>query len=136
MNESWNGKNLKIGCTTARVVWLAGLVLLLYVAALPARLTGVQASSKESREAGAGLFHEKGCEYCHGVGAVGTEKAPDLSTIGKRKKRGQIEQQILHGGGGMPAFGTVLQPDEVKLLVDWLSSKHKVEAKKSLFRGD
>jgi mono/diheme cytochrome c family protein len=56
---------------------------------------------------------------------VGTERAPDLSTVGKRKKRPQIEQQILHGGNGMPAFGAVLQPDEVQLLVDYLSAKRK-----------
>jgi mono/diheme cytochrome c family protein len=112
-----------------RVAWLAGGVLV-FVAAVPLRVTRVKASSKESRVAGAAVFHEKGCEYCHGAGAVGTEKAPDLSTIGKRRKREQIEYQIVNGGGGMPAFGTVLQPDEVKLLVDWLSSKRKVEGKR------
>lgn len=114
----------------ARVGWVAMLVCLWYVVALPWGVTRVQASSKESRAAGASLFHEKGCEYCHGVGAVGTEKAPDLSTIGKRKKQEQIENQIRNGGGGMPAFGTVLQTDEVKMLVDWLSSKRKAVAKK------
>jgi mono/diheme cytochrome c family protein len=85
----------------------------------------VHAASRETREAGAALFHKTGCEFCHGVDGVGTEKAPDLSTVGKRKKRPQIEQQILHGGNGMPAFGEVLQPDEVKLLVDYLSAKRK-----------
>lgn len=113
-----------------RVAWLAGVVVLVCAGVQPLRGVRVQAASKESREAGAALFHEKGCEYCHGVGATGTEKAPDLSTIGKRKKRDQIEHQIRSGGGGMPAFGTVLQPDEVKLLVEWLSSMRKAEAKK------
>jgi mono/diheme cytochrome c family protein len=85
----------------------------------------VQAASRESREAGAALFHKTGCEFCHGLNGVGTERAPDLSSVGKRKKRPQIEQQILHGGNGMPAFGAVLQPDEVQLLVDYLSAKRK-----------
>jgi mono/diheme cytochrome c family protein len=85
----------------------------------------VRAASRETREAGAALFHKTGCEFCHGVNGVGTEKAPDLSTVGRRKKRPQIEQQILHGGNGMPAFGEVLQPEEVKLLVDYLSAKRK-----------
>ena len=113
----------------SRVVMVALLLLFGYIAGLPWGIARVQASSKESREAGASLFHEKGCEYCHGVGAMGTEKAPDLSTIGKRKKREQIELQITNGGGGMPAFGAVLQPDEVKMLVDWLRSKRKAGAK-------
>jgi len=113
----------------SRVVLVALLLPFGYIAGLPWGISRVQASSKESREAGASLFHEKGCEYCHGVGAVGTEKAPDLSTIGKRKKREQIELQIKNGGGGMPAFGDVLQPDEVKMLADWLSSKRKAGAK-------
>jgi mono/diheme cytochrome c family protein len=85
----------------------------------------VHAASRQTREAGAALFHKTGCEFCHGVNGVGTERAPDLSTVGKRKKRPQLEQQILHGGNGMPPFDEVLQPDEVKLLVDYLSSKRK-----------
>ena len=85
----------------------------------------VHAASGQTREAGAALYHKTGCEFCHGVNGVGTERAPDLITVGKQKKRSQIEQQILHGGSGMPPFGDVLQPDEVKLLVDYLSSKRK-----------
>lgn len=85
----------------------------------------VQASSREGREAGALLFHEKGCEYCHGVNGVGTEKGPDLSMIGKKWKRPQIESQILQGGGGMPAFGEVLHPEETQSLIDYLSARRK-----------
>ncbi len=85
----------------------------------------VEASSRASLEAGATLFHEKGCEYCHGVNGVGTEKGPDLSMIGKKWKRPQIEQQILQGGNGMPAFGDILQPDETQSLVEYLSAKRK-----------
>ena len=73
------------------------------------------------------MFHQKGCEHCHGVGGIGTEKGPDLTTVGKRRKKPQIEHQIIAGGNGMPAFGEALQPDEVKLLVDYLSSKRKAQ---------
>jgi mono/diheme cytochrome c family protein len=106
--------------------WLLVLGVVAGLTAIPLARP-VEAASRESREAGAALFHKRGCEFCHGVDGVGTERAPDLSTVGKRKKRPQIEQQILHGGKGMPAFGEVLQPDEVKLLVDFLSAKRKAK---------
>jgi mono/diheme cytochrome c family protein len=87
--------------------------------------TPVQASSKQGRAAGAVLFHEKGCEHCHGVDGVGTDRAPALSTVGKRRKKAQIEQQIDNGGNGMPAYAEILQPDEVKWLVEFLHAKRK-----------
>lgn len=92
-------------------------------------LQGVSAASKQDQAAGAVLFHEKGCEYCHGPDGRGTEKAPDLSTVGKRLQREQIERQIHDGGAQMPAFGEALQPDEIKLLVDYLQTKRKDPAK-------
>lgn len=85
----------------------------------------VRASSHASKAAGAALFHERGCEHCHGVDGVGADKGPELTTIGKRWKAGKIEQQIREGGNGMPAFGSILQPDEVKSLVDYLKAKKK-----------
>jgi mono/diheme cytochrome c family protein len=85
----------------------------------------VQASSKQGREAGAVLFHEKGCEHCHGVDGVGTDRAPALTTVGKRRKKAQIEHQIEQGGNGMPAYSAVLQPDEIKWLVEFLHAKRK-----------
>ena len=88
-------------------------------------LVVVSAASKQDEAAGAMLFREKGCVYCHGPDARGTEKAPDLSTVGKRLKREQIERQIRDGGAQMPAFGEALQPDEIKLLVDYLKTKRK-----------
>jgi mono/diheme cytochrome c family protein len=87
--------------------------------------TPVHAFSKQTRAAGAAAFHDKGCEHCHGVDGVGTDRGPDLSTIGKRWHKDRIERQIREGGGGMPPFGDALQPDEVKDLVDYLSAKRK-----------
>lgn len=85
----------------------------------------VYAYTSESKHAGAALFHERGCEHCHGVDGRGGELGPALSTVGKRLKKEQIEQQILKGGAAMPAFGDVLQPDEIKDLVDFLRAKRK-----------
>jgi len=91
---------------------------------IPARLTPtVHASSKQSRAAGAAVFHNKGCEHCHGIDGIGTDRGPDLTTIGKRWHKDRIEQQIRNGGGGMPPFGAILQTDEIKALVDYLGAK-------------
>lgn len=82
--------------------------------------------SDEQRMLGATTFRTKGCIYCHGVNATGiADKGPDLSTVGKRLKKEAITQQIVNGGGGMPAFGTSLQPDEIEALVAFLSAKKK-----------
>jgi len=89
----------------------------------------VQASSTKGREAGAVLFHEKGCEHCHGVNGVGTDRAPALTIVGKLLKKEQIKQQIEMGGNGMPAYGELLQPDEVKWLVEFLHDKRKAPKK-------
>ena len=97
--------------------------------------SAVHASSRKGREAGATLFHVKGCEHCHGVDGVGTDKGPDLTTIGKRWKRTQIEQQVIHGGNGMPAFGEVLLPDETKSLLDYLSAKKKAPKQQGANHG-
>jgi mono/diheme cytochrome c family protein len=107
--------------------WFAAGALVLF-ASVPLLKSGgrvVEASSKQGRQAGAVLFHEKGCEHCHGVDGVGTDRAPALTTVGKRLKKVQIEQQIDKGGSGMPAYGEVLQPDEVKWLVEFLHAKRK-----------
>jgi cytochrome c553 len=85
----------------------------------------VHGFSGDSKKSGATLFHEKGCEHCHGVNGRGGELGPDLSTVGKHLKKQQIEHQIHDGGAAMPAFGDALQPDEIKDLVDFLHAKRK-----------
>jgi mono/diheme cytochrome c family protein len=85
----------------------------------------VHAYLSDNKKSGAALFHEKGCEHCHGVDGRGGDLGPDLSTVGKRLKKEQIEHQIHDGGAAMPAFGSVLQPEEIKDLVDFLHAKRK-----------
>jgi mono/diheme cytochrome c family protein len=112
----------------ARILIAASLVVVVVALAcsLPRPSTSVvHAYSNESKKAGATLFHEKGCEHCHGANGRGGELGPDLSTVGKRLSKQKIEHQIHDGGAAMPAFGDVLQPDEVKDLVDFLRAKRK-----------
>jgi mono/diheme cytochrome c family protein len=111
-------RNVTVGCSALFVIVLA--------CSLPSpSTTVVRAYSHKSKQAGSVLFHEKGCEHCHGVDGQGGDLGPDLTTIGKRWKKQQIEHQIHDGGAGMPAFGTTLQPDEIKDLVDYLHAKRK-----------
>ena len=117
----------------ARILIASSLVVVVAALAcsLPRPSTSVvHAYSNESKKAGATLFHEKGCEHCHGANGRGGGLGPDLSTVGKRLSKQKIEHQIHNGGAAMPAFGDVLQPDEVKDLVDFLHAKRK--APKSL----
>ena len=85
----------------------------------------VHASSADL-PSGTVLFHEKGCEHCHGVNGVGIPgKAPSLLTVGKRLKKDAIAKQIHDGGQNMPPFGDALQPDEITALVDMLAKQKK-----------
>ena len=88
-------------------------------------VTAAEAESKGDKAAGAVLFHERGCEHCHGVNGSGGELGPDLSGVGKRKTKSEIEHQIREGGGGMPAFGDALQPGEIGDLVEFLHAKRR-----------
>jgi mono/diheme cytochrome c family protein len=100
-------------------------LVLLASSAIRRPATGVHASSVDT-PSGAVLFHEKGCEHCHGVGGVGVpDKGPSLLTVGKRLKKDAIAKQIHDGGDRMPAFGDSLQPDEITALVDMLSKQKK-----------
>jgi mono/diheme cytochrome c family protein len=75
---------------------------------------------------GAQLFHEKGCEQCHGVNGAGVpDKGPSLMTVGKRLKRPEIALQIQCGGGQMPSFAEAVTKDERNALVDFLAQKKK-----------
>jgi mono/diheme cytochrome c family protein len=91
------------------------------------RPTPVNASDSKrgDKVAGAVLFHERGCEHCHGADGNGGGLGPDLSNIGRRRNESEIERQIRNGGGGMPAFQEVLSSDEIEDLVVFLHEKRK-----------
>jgi mono/diheme cytochrome c family protein len=95
----------------------------------------VHAYAGDGKKSGAALFHEKGCEHCHGVDGRGGELGPDLSTVGKRLNKEKIGHQIHDGGAAMPAFGDVLQPDEIRDLVDFLRAKRKAQKQTGLPAG-
>lgn len=81
--------------------------------------------SKAAEQAGANLFRDKGCAYCHGAAAQGTQKGPSLANVRKTMKAAKISAQIENGGQKMPSFSDSLSKDEVAQLVAWLRAKHR-----------
>jgi mono/diheme cytochrome c family protein len=84
-------------------------------------------SKKDAEKAGAVLFRDKGCAYCHGVGGIGGKKAPALTGLPKDKAwpPEKITNQILNGGQKMPPFRESVTDDEVSDLVNYLRAKKK-----------
>ena len=87
----------------------------------------LDSKTKAAEEAGALLFRDKGCTFCHGVGGIGTPKAPSLIDLPKDNAwaPARITNQILKGGQKMPPFGESLSDEEIAQLVAYLKSKHK-----------
>ena len=101
-------------------VFVAGISLL--VAASPSTAAP---SRRQSEFAGATLFRDKGCAYCHGADAAGTAKGPSLAKVRKRLTAPQLTDQIENGGQKMPAFGDSVSHDEISQLVAFLRAKHR-----------
>jgi ubiquinol-cytochrome c reductase cytochrome b subunit len=80
-------------------------------------------SNDAAVQRGARLFNEKGCQYCHAIAGSGGERGPNLSTVGARLSSEQLTIRILNGGNNMPAYGSILKPDELDALVAFLRSR-------------
>jgi len=81
----------------------------------------------DSAKAGAALFSDKGCTYCHGPVGEGAKKGPAVTDLWKDKTwtDEKITNQILNGGQKMPPFQDSVTDDEVKGLIAWLRAKRK-----------
>jgi len=73
--------------------------------------------------AGAVLFHDKACLYCHQIEGRGGRRGPDLSALAERLSRDQMIWRILNGGNNMPAFGGNMTPQEMDALVAFLETR-------------
>ena len=67
------------------------------------------------------------CIACHSITGVGGSRGPDMTTVGGRLSRDQLTWRILSGGQNMPAFGETLQPDEIDVLVTFLSERRPAD---------
>jgi mono/diheme cytochrome c family protein len=83
--------------------------------------------TKSAEMAGAVLYRDKGCGFCHGASLEGTKKAPALAEIRKQKAwtSEKISGQILEGGTKMPPFRESLSDDEIQQLIAFLRSKNR-----------
>ena len=106
--------------------FFAALIAAIFLsAAIPAHAFGDK--NKADEEAGAVLFRDKGCAYCHGANGAGGKKAPALTGIRTDKAwpSAKITAQILNGGQKMPPFGEALSDPEVAQLIAYLRAKHR-----------
>jgi ubiquinol-cytochrome c reductase cytochrome b subunit len=120
--------------------WAVGIVLIAVVMIITLGIAGAQsywspdfsapplpeqvvATSSGPIADGAKLFHDKGCEYCHMVDGYGGRRGPDLSDIGNRLTPEDMTVRILNGGTNMPAFASILTPQQVNDLVAFLKSR-------------
>ncbi|MGI8968815.1 MAG: cytochrome b N-terminal domain-containing protein [Chloroflexota bacterium] len=76
-----------------------------------------------SEQKGAILMDKYACLACHQINAVGGHRGPDLTYVGERIDYGQFIWRIAHGGGGMPAYGNILKPNQVQQLVLYLETR-------------
>lgn len=85
------------------------------------------ADKKAAEGAGAVLFRDKGCGFCHGADLMGTKKAPALAEIRKQKvwTPEKIAAQIQDGGQKMPPFRESLSDEEIAQLIAFLRSKNR-----------
>lgn len=74
------------------------------------------------RAHGAAIFNESGCAHCHTIGNAGGHKGPDLSGVGRRLKKTQMQRQITNGSKLMPPFAEDLQGRDMDDLVAYLRS--------------
>lgn len=72
---------------------------------------------------GAHLFGSYACTSCHRIGGVGGKRGPDLNDVGDQLSYGEFIWRIAHGGGGMPAYGNILNPRQVEELVSYLETR-------------
>jgi mono/diheme cytochrome c family protein len=104
-------------------LWPVAWALLLFFC-LP-----LHASTGEQRAHGAAVFAASGCQHCHSIRSVGGTRGPDLSGVGRRKKKSEMLHQILYGSKVMPAFKDILDPSDVNDLIAYLRSCRDKRAK-------
>lgn len=105
------------------------ILLLFFALILPFAAPRLLSAAKNSEQekAGAVLFRDKGCTYCHGAGGIGTKKAPPLVDLPKDKAwtPEKLTDQILNGGQKMPPFRESVTDEEVSQLIAYLRAKNK-----------
>jgi mono/diheme cytochrome c family protein len=99
----------------------------LLLVCLASPVFAASSGTKAQEEAGAVLFRDKGCTFCHGADLLGTKKAPSLANIRQDKAwtPEKMTNQILNGGQKMPPFRDSLSDEEIADLVAYLRAKKR-----------
>ena len=128
--------------------WAMAVVLLVIIMIIPLWYAGARSpwspdfeaeplpaavvnSTEPQIQAGAKLFHQKGCEYCHTISGYGGHRGPDLTTVGDRLSVNQMTWRILGGADLMPAFASTLTPEELDSINAFLQSRTAQSASSS-----
>lgn len=82
-------------------------------------------NTKDQEKAGAVLFRDKGCAFCHGAAAQGTQRGPSLANVRKTMNAAKIAGQIENGGLKMPSFKDAVSSDELAQLIAFLRARHR-----------
>jgi cytochrome c oxidase cbb3-type subunit 3 len=121
--------------------WVGFLVLLFGVATTGAQDTNPLAGDANAAKAGESQFRAN-CAFCHGLGARGGGRGPDLTR--PQKRRGKTDADLFRAindgipGTAMPQNGTTSQgvgmtPEEIWQVITYIRS---VEKKSSTASGD
>ncbi len=102
-------------------------VLILIGLVLTASTRAASSNEEADAKAGAILYRDKGCAFCHGEAGIGTKKGPSLVDIRNDKAwpPEKMSDQILNGGKKMPPFRDSLSDDEIAQLVAYLRAKDR-----------
>lgn len=73
--------------------------------------------------AGAVVFYQKGCEFCHRISGYGGIRGPDLSDAGDRMTPQQISTRIFSGAPNMPSYSGNMPPQDLAALLAFLQSR-------------
>jgi ubiquinol-cytochrome c reductase cytochrome b subunit len=73
---------------------------------------------------GAVVFQLMQCRNCHALDGVGGQRGPELNRVATRLTESQLINQVLQGGGNMPAYGSALSPQQTTALVSFLETLH------------
>lgn len=71
---------------------------------------------------GAAIFASAGCASCHTLAAANAKgvTGPNLDDLAPSTE--QVKNQVTSGGGGMPAYGGDLSPEEIDAVAEYVSS--------------
>ena len=97
------------------------IAAVLLICAAAASLAACEANSR-----GAKLFRQNECIQCHTINGKGGAVGPNLTTVGARRSRDYIIQQIKNPAShnpdtAMPSFAGRLPEQDINDLADYLS---------------